>query len=63
MRVSEMSDWTSAEATYLLCPHEEQMLDGMGHAGHVVGIREIPHIDVHRGAGLIRIWVMHQKRL
>lgn len=39
------------------------MLDGVGHTRHVVIVREVANVHVHRGAGLVGIRVVHQKRL
>ena len=47
--------------TDLLRTQEEQMLDRMRHAGHVIVVGEIAHIDVDRGTGLVRVGVMHQQ--
>jgi len=46
----------------LFCAHEQQMLDSVSHTGHVVGIAETANVDVHGGAGLVRVRVVDQQR-
>lgn len=39
------------------------MFHGMGHTGHIGLIAEVADIAVEGGAGLVRVWVVHQKNL
>lgn len=41
--------------------HEEEMLYGMSHAGHVLLIREVTDIDIESSTSLVCLVVMHEK--
>ena len=47
--------------THLFRAHEQQMLDGMGHARHVVGIAKAPHFHVDTGASLVGVRIVHEQ--
>ena len=57
----DLSRHAGSEGAHLFGAHEEQMLDSMGHARHVIVVGEVPYVDVDRGTGLVCIRVMDKQ--